>query len=209
MARYSTLAAVTHKVLIAVAAVLAASALSACRAPSTASGATSAPGVAIHTGDLRSYLLAVPAGATAEPVGDDGTITLDEDAATTGNPAKRKSTLLGYGFKGEAGRAWSAAGGSEVEIVLIQFDSPVNAGDYITDAEGSSAVEFSNFPVAALPGADVFIDPTTEHDGSIEVEGTANEGDVAILIFDTQKTPGSPDAVATLLRAQHDALLTA
>ncbi len=198
----------THKVFI-VAAVLAVFAVGACRAPSTANGTPSASGVAIHTADLRSYLLAVPAGATAEPVGDDGTITLDQDAANTGNPAKRKSTLIGYGFVGEAARMWSAADGSEVEIVLIQFNSTVNAVDYVTDAEGNSAVEFSNFPVAGLPGADVFIDPTTEHDGTIQVEGNSNEGDVAILIFDTEKTPGSPDTVATLLKAQHDALLTA
>ncbi len=179
-------------------------ALAACNAP--ADPTTSPPGGSVvlrHDGDLGAYLIPAPADATDV---NGGPITLAQDASGSGEPQNRTKTLQAYGFQAEVDRGWTGSDGSQVNIVLIRFDSSENATLYMTNVEEVSIAEFKKWRVPGLPDATVFEDTGNSDAGTIAMEGNAVEGDTAILVFDTEIGTAAPDPVVAYTKAQYLAL---
>jgi hypothetical protein len=188
------------RILLAAGAVLT---LAACSAPASPAGVAASGGTLTHPGDLRNYLLATPASATEENpgIGTDGSVTLDQDAAADGTPSKRSDTLKRYHFKAEAVRAWKGGDGSDIEIVLIQFDTPADAFAY-ESVEANYAEGFTQWKVPQVPTGLIYVDPGSSTATTAAVEGVVSEGDTAVLVFSDEPLPGAPTIVTPLLTSQ-------
>ncbi|HKT04508.1 MAG TPA: hypothetical protein VJT31_33755, partial [Rugosimonospora sp.] len=180
-----------------------------------ASGPTPAPAASgkTHTGDLRTYLVAKPAGARdwQQPLGTDEKLSRDQEAQLSVTDSQsRLSRLNMYNFVDGAVRTWDGTNGDVVAVRLLRFDNPGDAeGFYQADAsESMSAFGMTN--VSPIDGVDEglrFANPTVDSVGYIHYYSEARNGDVvALLIVGQHTSQGVPAPVDQLFKQQYDRL---
>ncbi len=138
-----------------------------------------------------------------------GPITLAQDAAGSGEPQNRTETLQAYGFQAEVDRSWTGSDGSQIDIVLIRFDSSENATLYMTNVEEVSIAEFKKWPVPGLPDATVFEDTGNSDAGAIRWKATPSRVTPRFWSSTRQIGTAAPDPVVAFTKAQYLALTTA
>jgi hypothetical protein len=92
------------------------------------------------TGDLRTLLLAKPAGAKsieADQGSPDGTLTIDQLAQTYGNPAAAATWLKRVGYQRGIIRGWEERRGYQVFDAIYQFDTEGHCLTWMTDVAAS------------------------------------------------------------------------
>ncbi|MFC1411007.1 hypothetical protein ACEZCY_15155 [Streptacidiphilus sp. N1-12] len=145
-----------------------------------------------HKGDLRYFLLPVPADAVAYGDQDGTKMTVSDLAKLLGNPTTSKQILKEYGCSGGATRTYRTNDGTyTVETQLMHFSSSGYASDWVQGLTfGSKAKAFT---VSGVSGARGFaIDPTDPADDG-ELFAIAHVGDVEyeITVTGTGKLPRS------------------
>ncbi|MGF1431433.1 hypothetical protein [Kitasatospora sp. LaBMicrA B282] len=159
-----------------------------------------------HGGDLRFFLLPVPAGA--QPYGDqDGTaLTVADLAKNYRTPADTQQVLTSYGYQEAAYRRYrSGDGQSEVEAQLMRFSSGDDAKAF---AQGAGYAQGTPVPVAGDDAAKGFLFKPDQQAFTGELVGVSRVGDVEYEVRVYVK--GAPDQalLADAMQRQHDRLGT-
>ena len=85
----------------------------------------------VHSGDLRYFLLPVPAGADDYDDPDGSVLTTDDIAVAAADQAGTRGALTTYGFRAGAYRTYlTADGATEVTVKLARFAGPDQAAAY-------------------------------------------------------------------------------
>jgi len=161
------------------------------RASQPHAASTSTPGP--HDGDMRRFLMPIPAGAkaVADPVGIDGTITMAQDASVSDSTSGRIGLLVADNFQAEVGRQWQGPEG-RIDIRLIRTATAVDARHLFDDETYSMRVKGTS---TGTPAGGV--DAGCSYVGSWVLRGVSEtvslgvKGDVVIEIFTRQ--PGRVD----------------
>ncbi|WP_042410621.1 hypothetical protein [Streptacidiphilus carbonis] len=145
-------------------------------APSPSSTVKGSVNGSTHSGDLRFFLLPVPADAEAYGDSDGSRMSIDDVAKTLGNPSTSKKILNQYGCAGGAYRSYRSNDGTvTVNTQLLQFDGSGHAGDWASGLTFGKGKEFS---VSGIDnGRGIAFDPATA-DGDGELLGISHVGDV-------------------------------
>jgi hypothetical protein len=158
------------------------------------------PGPVFH-GDLRSLLLAPPAGTTATKGlgGDDFTVTLNQAAAFYA--VNGQIYLFNLGFQRGASWKWTN-GGVTVLIVLLQFDNEVDAfrwkaGDVGQQAEDPRVGAQADLPTIA--GARYAVQAKPNDLFTVRVYVSRNDIGVILRV----DTSGAADVPAAEALAEH------
>jgi hypothetical protein len=149
---------------------------------------SASPTPAVHTGDLRSFLVDPPGGSRnwPKPLGTDKNLSLDQASELSSDPKARKDMLQQYNFKKGAVQCWIASGGSSVvDVRLYQFDTADHAQSFFQDnidATGSGYQAENTHPVSGIPGAKSFADPKKDAQGYVSVISIGLKGDVVFVV---------------------------
>jgi hypothetical protein len=129
-----------------------------------------------HHGDLRFFLLPVPADAAAYGNLDGDRLSVSELAKELGNPTTSKRILNDYGAGGGATRTYRTNDGTlTVMTELIQFDGPGHAGDWVS---GMTFDKATSFTVGGIQAAQGFALDPTGSDTNGQLIGISHVGDV-------------------------------
>ncbi|MHA6761692.1 hypothetical protein [Streptacidiphilus sp. PAMC 29251] len=161
-------------------------------APSPTSTVRGSVSGSTHRGDLRFFLLPVPADAAAYGDQDGTKMTVAQLAKLLGNPTTSKKILDEYGCSGGATRTYRTNDGTyTVETQLMHFSSSGYASDWVQGLSFGSHAK--SFGVSGVSGARGFAIDPSDPDGDGEVFGIAHEGDVEyeITVTGTGKLPHS------------------
>lgn len=179
-------------------------------APATSGGTGTGTG-ATHSGDLRTYLVAMPTGAQkcSDEEGTNETLSLDQAANLSSDPQGRKDELQQYKFKGGAVRCWVSSDSTTVDVRLYQFGSSDNAQSFFdSDIDGTSS-DYSaanTTDVSGVPGGKSFATPTKDSKGYVRVISIGLNGDVVLVIAIAQLPPLKVSASDTLLQQEYQKL---
>jgi hypothetical protein len=179
---------------------------------SQASG-TASPSKTAFTGDLRTLLLTAPAAATptrGPGMTADGALnTVDDAAATYGNPDAAVQVLRSFGFQRGAIRQWVESDGEWVGISLYQFRLATNA----TDFAGVRTSEYSGMgifkpavPIAGVPGGVVYQRSEISVNNRWLTEIVLVKGTIVAEIFVTGPLQLGPERPSAIAKAQYDRL---
>ncbi len=128
-----------------------------------------------HRGDLRFFLLPVPADAAAYGNQDGTKMSVSDLAKRLGNPTTSKRILNEYGCSGGATRTYRTDDGEyTVETQLMHFSGSGYASDWATGLTFGKAKSFST-GVSGTRG--IAFDPS-DSDGTGELVGVGHVGDV-------------------------------
>ncbi|WP_370082638.1 hypothetical protein [Streptacidiphilus sp. MAP12-16] len=160
-------------------------------APSPSSTVKGSVNGSSHSGDLRFFLLPVPADAEAYGDTDGQKLSVDDISKMMSNPSTSKGILNQFGCSGGATRTYRTNDGAlTVRTELIHFDGPGHAGDWVS---GLSFNKGNSFNVSGITNAQgQAYDPTTS-DGIGSLVGVSHVGDVEyeIEVTGTGKLPHS------------------
>lgn len=162
-------------------------------APATtgATGGPSAsptPTAALHTGDLRNYLIPAPSGSRnwSKPLGTDRNLSLDQASELSSDPKARKDMLQQYNFTKGAVQSWISSGSvNVVDVRLYQFDTADHADGFFRDnldATGGSYTSANTGTVVGVPGAKSFADPKKDAQGYVSIISIGLKGDVVFVV---------------------------
>ena len=105
------------------------------------------------TGDLRTLLLPRPSGATnAGDPKSDGTITLEQAAASFGDANQGMTQLRALGFQRGAIEEWREADGTQVSIIVFQFGDHPSATTFTYGAQNSYTLNQAFDAPIGIPG---------------------------------------------------------
>ena len=105
------------------------------------------------TGDLRTLLLPRPSGATnAGDPKSDGTITLEQAAASFGDANQGMTQLRALGFQRGAIEEWREADGTQVSIIVFQFGDHPSATTFTYGAQNSFTLNQAFDAPIGIPG---------------------------------------------------------
>jgi hypothetical protein len=105
------------------------------------------------TGDLRTLLLPRPSAATnaADPKSD-GTITIEQAAASFGDANQGLTQLKALGFERGAFEQWREPDGTQVSIIVFQFGDHPSATTFTYGAQNSYALNRAFDAPIGIPG---------------------------------------------------------
>lgn len=168
-----------------------------------------------HSGDLRSLLLARPAGARAcanLPTSDEQ-LTAEQEAAVSNpdKPTARAVSLKKSGFRRGALRCWIAADNTVVLVSLLQFDTVAHAVTYNVLNQRAVAHDYGKGTdvdaAAGVPGARVFRGPPQPQlPGYAVIDVMAQRGDIVVDIGLAQPGTVAPATINEAIRGQYDRL---
>ncbi|GAB7188860.1 hypothetical protein ATKI12_8975 [Kitasatospora sp. Ki12] len=155
-----------------------------------------------HEGDLRFFLLPIPAGGESYGPAD-GMIMGDEDvAAIFGKQDGIKDILASYGYKEGATRMYRTADGkAEVTVTLLHFGSASMATEFV---KGYKIKSLDPVDVPGLPDARGYLKKPKQQAYTGSMTGIASQGDVQYTIdVDVKGTP-DPALLGELMKRQRD-----
>jgi hypothetical protein len=162
-------------------------------------------------GDLRDLLVPAPRGAQpwAVPRGADGTLSADQVAAETGDPAAALALLRRYGFRRAAVRTWTLPDRTVAEVRLLQFDSAEHAAGYATTAQAATRAAWGQAATTATPGVaggETYFARQPDQYGYVYLAAFAARNDLVLHVNVNQPQPGDPAAVNDLVLRQYQRL---
>jgi hypothetical protein len=165
-----------------------------------------------YAGDLRDLLIPAPQGAQpwAAPRGTDGTLSADQVAAETGDPAAALALLRRYGFHGAAVRTWTQPDRTVVEVRLLQFDSAEHAAGYTTTAQSATRAAWgqaaATVPTPGVSGGETYFAAQPDQYGYVYLAAFAARNDLVLHVNVNQPQPGDPAAMNDLVLRQYQRL---
>jgi hypothetical protein len=147
---------------------------------------TASPTSVAFNGDLRTLLVALPAGSTKDPNdgngGTDGTVTLEQAAQTYTDPDFGKTHMQALGYQQGATVSWHEANKYSVQIVLFQFQQPRFAADFIQKLEdgldGDNSWE-TRADLDGIPTGRFYVSAQTNKNGNYNFEIWFDKGGIA------------------------------
>lgn len=178
-------------------------------ASSTAGGGTDDG--ALHSGDLRRYLVPMPSGAhkCADEEGTDESLSLEQASNLSSDHDSRKQQLEHYKFKGGAVRCWVTSDHTTVDVRLYQFGSTDNAKSFFDsdiDGTGSDYTADNTTDVTGVPDGKSFASPEKNDQGYVQVISIGRNGDVVLVIAIAQLPPLKVSVSDTLLQQEYQKL---
>ena len=177
------------------------------QAPAQAPGPVPAGPIVGFTGDLRTLLLPRPSNATnaADPKSD-GTITIEQAAASFDNPNQGLTQLRALGFARGAIEQWRETDGTEVSDIVFLFGDHPSATTFTYAAQNSYALnQLFDAPIAipGIPLGDVYQLSVAGPDKKFltEVFFTKNSMTVELSIIGPSKMPSA--RAVSLAQAQY------
>ncbi|MFE4517784.1 hypothetical protein ACFRMQ_26735 [Kitasatospora sp. NPDC056783] len=159
-----------------------------------------------HEGDLRYFLLPIPAGGESYGPADGMTMTGEDVSAVFGKQDGVMDILASYGYKGGATRMYRTADGTaEVTVTLLQFGSAARAGDFV---KGYKIESLEPFDIDGDPGARGYLQTPKHQAYTGSMSGISSQGDVQYTIDVDVK--GTPDKALLneLMKRQREWLTT-
>ncbi|MFE4357416.1 hypothetical protein [Kitasatospora sp. NPDC056800] len=159
-----------------------------------------------HEGDLRYFLLPIPAGGESYgPV--DGMAMSDDDVADLfGKQDGIMDILKSYGYKGGANRMYRTADGkAEVTVTLLKFGSTAMASDF---AKNYKIKSLDPFDIDGDSGGRGYLKAPKQQAYTGSMSGISSQGDVQYTIDVDVK--GTPDKALLneLMKRQREWLTT-
>jgi hypothetical protein len=159
----------------------------------------------VHSGDIRYFLLPVPADAGAYGDADGTAQTCGQIASTLSDPGTAGTVLKQLGCSGGAYRTYQTDDNAfTVTVELIHFDSDADAGQWV------AGMSFNNGDTFTIPGVSnaqgVALNPTDSADTG-DLQGLSHLGDMEYEI-DIQGVGAVPHAMLTQLMQQEEKLLS-
>ncbi|MFI2611039.1 hypothetical protein [Kitasatospora sp. NPDC018619] len=159
-----------------------------------------------HEGDLRYFLLPIPAGGESYGPADGMTMTDDDVAAIFGKQDGIMDILKSYGYKGGATRMYRTADGkAEVTVTLLKFGSTAMARDFVKGYEIKSQEPFD---LDGDPGGHGYLRKPKQQAFTGSMSGISSQGDVQYTVDVDVK--GTPDKALLndLMKRQREWLTT-
>jgi hypothetical protein len=159
----------------------------------------------VHSGDIRYFLLPVPADAGAFGDADGTSQTCSQIAATLSDPGTARTVLKQLGCSGGAERTYQTDDNAfTVSVQLIHFDSDGDAGQWV---EGMTFTGGNTFTIPGVSNAQgVALNPPSSADTG-DLQGLSHLGDMEYEI-DIQGVGAVPHSMLTQLMQQEEKLLT-
>jgi hypothetical protein len=171
--------------------------------PGRLSGQVTKDGV--HSGDLRYFLLPVPAGADDYDDPDGSVLTADDIAVASADQAGTRGALTTYGFRAGAYRTYlTADGATEVTVKLARFASPDQAAAYY----GSLAPEGTALTLGSSHPARGYRLSSGSAESSDAELAVSYQGDVQITVTVTGDQAPADTLLRDLVDAQFQRLAT-
>ncbi|MFJ6621381.1 hypothetical protein ACIQOW_27885 [Kitasatospora sp. NPDC091335] len=141
-----------------------------------------------HEGDLRYFLLPIPAGGESYGPADGMTMTDEDTADLFGNQDGIMDILKSYGYKGGATRMYRTADGkAEVTVTLLKLGSTAMAGDF---AKNYKVKSLEPFDIAGDSGGRGYLKAPKQQAYTGSMSGISSQGDVQYTIdVDVKGTP--------------------
>ncbi|MFI8460474.1 hypothetical protein [Kitasatospora sp. NPDC085464] len=155
-----------------------------------------------HAGDLRYFLLPIPAGGESYGPADGMTMTDEDVADIFGKQDGIKDILASYGYKEGATRMYRTADGKvEVTVTLLHFGSSAMATDFV---KGYTVKSQDPIDLDGLPDARGYLKKPKQQAYTGSMTGIASQGDVQYTIDVDVK--GTPDKalLSELMKRQRD-----
>jgi hypothetical protein len=159
----------------------------------------------LHTGDLRYFLLPVPAGADDYGDPDGSVLSADDIAVASADQGGTRSALTTYGFRAGAYRTYlTADGATEVTVKLARFAGPGQAAAYYSSlsSQGTALTLGTAYPAR---GYQLASGSAESSDAELAV---SYQGDVQITVTMTGGHDPSGSLLRGLLDAQYQRLAT-
>ncbi|MGW3233266.1 hypothetical protein [Kitasatospora sp. NPDC001095] len=159
-----------------------------------------------HEGDLRYFLLPIPAGGESYGPADGMALTNDDVSALFGKQDGIMDILGSYGYKGGATRMYRTADGkAEVTVTVLQFGSTAMARDFV---KGYKIKSLEPFDIDGDPGGHGYLQTPKHESYTGSMSGISSQGDVQYTIDVDVK--GTPDKALLneLMKRQREWLTT-
>ncbi|MEV7178810.1 hypothetical protein [Kitasatospora sp. NPDC093679] len=160
-----------------------------------------------HGGDIRYFLLPLPAGAESYGAPDGTTLSTDDVAGQFGNASEMPEILRSYGYKDDAAdrRYRTADGTQEVYVRLLRFKSRQMAKEF---ADGLSFKHGDTFDIAGDDNAKGIMLKPEQEAWTGKMVGVSFSGDVQYEI--TVYVKGTPDRALLVdaMKRQRERLAT-
>ncbi|MFD0410318.1 hypothetical protein ACFVHV_33905, partial [Kitasatospora sp. NPDC127116] len=159
-----------------------------------------------HEGDLRYFLLPLPAGGESYGPADGMTMTNDDVAALFGKQDGIMDILGSYGYRSGATRTYRTADGkAEVTVTLLKFGSTAAARDFV---KGYEVKSLSPFDIDGDPGGHGYLQAPKQQAYTGSMSGISSQGDVQYTVDVDVK--GTPDKALLneLMKRQREWLTT-
>jgi hypothetical protein len=167
---------------------------------------SASPTPTYFAGDLRTLLLPAPSTAHPfkSPISSDGQLSIDTLAKLYQSPAGAKQYLASMGYLRGAVRQWHDADDTQVEINLMQFDSPRLAKRFMYSDAASERDQnrmSDHGKVGSAVDSLVLVDSTPDSKGYAAVEMYALKGNIVehLLVWQVSR-PKITVAVALATR---------
>ncbi len=155
-----------------------------------------------HEGDLRFFLLPIPAGGESYGPADGMTMSDEDVADLFGKQDGIKDILASYGYKEGASRMYRTADGKAVvTVTLLHFGSAAMASDFV---RGYKIKSLEPIDVDGVPDAHGYLKKPKQQAYTGSMTGIASQGDVQYTIDVDVK--GTPDKalLSELMKRQRD-----
>ncbi|MFJ9457847.1 hypothetical protein ACIRST_22535 [Kitasatospora sp. NPDC101447] len=155
-----------------------------------------------HAGDLRYFLLPIPAGGESYGPADGMTMTDEDVADIFGKQDGIKDILASYGYKEGATRMYRTADGKvEVTVTLLHFGSSAMATDFV---KGYTVKSQDPIDIDGVPDARGYLKKPKQQAYTGSMTGIASQGDVQYTVDVDVK--GTPDKalLSELMKRQRD-----
>jgi hypothetical protein len=160
-----------------------------------------------HKGDLRFFLVPVPADGSV--IGDaDGKALSKADIASSYSNAKEVTTILGQlGFKGGATREYQTGDAKyHVAATLMQFSSAYNARTWFQGDQPAS--DWKSFKISGYSDAKGYVLDNKDEPGFQTLRGLYYRGDVVMELIIIGESPVDQSVMAERMAAQVNRLNT-
>ncbi|MFE6050500.1 hypothetical protein ACFQ6N_07090 [Kitasatospora sp. NPDC056446] len=155
-----------------------------------------------HSGDLRFFLLPIPAGGESYGPADGMTMTDADVADVFGKQDGIKDILASYGYKEGATRMYRTADGkAEVTVTLLHFGSTAMATEFV---KGYKVKSLDPIDIDGDPSAHGYLKTPKQQAYTGSMTGIGSQGDVQYTIDVDVK--GTPDKalLSELMKRQRD-----
>ncbi|MEU1290514.1 hypothetical protein [Kitasatospora sp. NPDC005856] len=160
----------------------------------------------LHEGDLRYFLLPIPAGGESYGPADGMAMTEDDTAELFGKQDGIMDILKSYGYKGGATRMYRTADGkAEVTVTLLKFGSTAMASDF---AKNYKIKSLEPFGIDGDSGGRGYLKAPSQQAFTGSMSGISSQGEVQYTIDVDVK--GTPDKALLndLMKRQREWLTT-
>ncbi|WP_369182006.1 hypothetical protein [Streptomyces sp. Y1] len=155
-----------------------------------------------HEGDLRYFLLPIPAGGESYGPADGATMTDDEVAEIFGKQDGIMDLLHQLGYQGGATRMYRTADGkAQVTVTLLHLGSAATASQFV---KGYSIKSQESIDIDGDPDAHGFLRKPKQQAYTGSMTGVSSQGDVQYTI--DVEVKGTPDKalLSDLMKRQRD-----